>query len=171
MTDLRDLWTRGKLNPSPSAKPEPPPVQGTDTAGPRDSAPKKKAPKKKARKKRKAKAKKLLKSEMLDVICRAAGPHSDLVGLPGFLFIDSADGRPATVQFDPLDETLDNADMDVSGLMRTERYVAVTDAEDGSRWRFEVTRFDSLDEDVLEVDFDAVDYEIDEDHPFNRGWT
>lgn len=173
---LGDLWSRGNVAPpsDPSctaagtSEPEAKPPAEAEAKPPAE-APESAAPKKKA--KRKAKKPKPRREE-LDVICRKAGPHSDLVGLPGFLVIDfNADDRPSVILFDPIDEDIENAELDVGSLMRGERHISVSDSGDSSRWQFELTTHAGLDEDedAIEIDWEAADYDVDEDHPFNRG--
>lgn len=79
------------------------------------------------------------RSEELDVVARETGSHRDLRDVVGFLTIDydRHGRRPYEATFDPFDEGIKNVSMPVSGWLRSDERIHVTDDED-VRWRFDI---------------------------------
>lgn len=76
--------------------------------------------------------------EEVDVVCRAAGPHKDLVGRIGILVLDcDASGTVREATFDPdEDYNLPNAIMPVERFRHAGERLELLD-DDGTWWRFE----------------------------------
>lgn len=89
------------------------------------------------------------------VVCEATGHDEDLDELPGTLFVDYEDDRPMVATFDPDDESIPSAELEVVRWARTEEAVRVHD-EEGKDWVFH-----------LEGDEDDDEEDEGDGHPFN----
>lgn len=102
--------------------------------------------------------KKRYKTVELDVVVRTAGPHEDLSTLPGTLFLDhDRKGRVYEATFDPANERVPNAILQVVGMLRGDDRIVLRDDE-GVSWHF----------DIAEDEDDGLDYEHDADHPLHQ---
>ena len=76
-----------------------------------------------------------------DALCTKSGPYDDLYEQYGALTIEYVNDKPTVVHFDPWNDRIESAELDVQQFLQTTKQTRVL-CEEGHWWKFETVEDD-----------------------------